>query len=35
MAFMSNFGFTLVEFTNVETFLGREDIGSFVFKRKL
>jgi hypothetical protein len=35
MAFMSNFGFTLIEYSNVETFLGREDIGSFVFKRKL
>ena len=31
--FMSNFGFSLVEYSNVESRIGREDIGSFVFKR--
>ncbi len=32
--FMSNFGFYLLEYSNIETLIGREDIGSFTFKRK-
>jgi hypothetical protein len=32
--FMSNFGFYLLEYSNIETLIGREDIGSFIFKRK-
>lgn len=31
--FMSNFGFYCIEYSNIETEIGREDIGSFVFKR--
>lgn len=31
--FMMNFEFSLVESSNVESYLGREDIGTFVFKR--
>ena len=31
--FMANFGFYMVEYSDIETELGREDIGSFVFKR--
>ena len=31
--FISNFGFKLVEYSDIETELGREDIGSFVFER--
>lgn len=31
--FMSNYGFACVEYTDIETRIGREDIGSFVFKR--
>lgn len=31
--FMYNFGFILIESNNVESYLGREDIGTFVFAR--
>ena len=31
--FMANFGFHCIEYSNIETEIGREDIGSFVFKR--
>lgn len=31
--FMSNFEFACIEYSTIETELGREDIGSFVFKR--
>lgn len=31
--FMSNFGFTLLESSNIETRLGREDIKSYTFRR--
>lgn len=31
--FMFNYGFSLIESNNMETYLGREDIGTFVFKR--
>lgn len=31
--FMLNFGFGLIESSNIETYLGRQDIGTFVFER--
>lgn len=32
--YLGNFGFICIEYSNIETELGREDIGSFVFVRK-
>lgn len=32
--YLGNFGFNCIEYSNIETELGREDIGSFVFVRK-
>lgn len=34
IGFMDNFGFNCAEYSEIETEIGREDIGSFVFKRK-
>lgn len=31
--YLGNFGFNCIEYSNIETELGREDIGSYVFKR--
>lgn len=31
--YLGNFGFICIEYSNIETELGREDIGSYVFKR--